>query len=257
MFTCISAQQFVGVVLVVVARLSVAPLCQVQATAAVPCGILNAAGNKGGASCSVTVLDTRIVFVAAHLAAGQSHVERRTADIVTIIEGTQLTQPPAIEASAAAAAAAASVAAPGAATQYAELVEVGAEGGGGAEGIGSSRGGGIMEHDIIFLLGDLNYRIEGSKADVEALVAGGDWAALQSRDQLLQQRPLRPDVFQAFREAPLLFAPTYKYDQGTLTYDTSSKARAPAWCDRVLFSCASPGLRLECSEYGRCDVLYR
>lgn len=68
---------------------------------------------------------------------------------------------------------------------------------------------------------------------------------------------LRPDVFQHFREAPLLFAPSYKYDPGTLVYDTSSKARAPAWCDRVLFACASPGLRLQCAEYGRYDVLWR
>jgi hypothetical protein len=67
-FTCISAQQLVGVVLAVIARHSIAPLCRVHATAAVPCGIMNAAGNKGGVTCSVAVLDTRIAFVAAHLA---------------------------------------------------------------------------------------------------------------------------------------------------------------------------------------------
>jgi hypothetical protein len=131
----------------------------------------------------------------------------------------------------------------------------------------------IMAHDITFVLGDLNYRLEGDKVDIQALVAASDWASLQSRDQvstckaqltisshtlqLLQQMPMRPDVFQHFREAPLLFAPTYKYDAGTLVYDTSSKARAPAWCDRVLFACSSPGLQLQCLEYGRCDVLYR
>jgi hypothetical protein len=68
MYVCISAQQFVGVVLLVVARQSVLPLCEVRGAAAVPCGIMNTAGNKGGVSCSVSVLDTRIVFVAAHLA---------------------------------------------------------------------------------------------------------------------------------------------------------------------------------------------
>jgi hypothetical protein len=40
-----------------------------------------------------------------------------------------------------------------------------------------------MEHDIVFLIGDLNYRIEGGKAEIQALVAVGDWATLQSRDQ--------------------------------------------------------------------------
>ena len=118
MFTCISAQQFVGVVLVVVARLSVAPLCHVRATAAVPCGILNAAGNKGAASCSLSVLDTRIVFVAAHLAAGQAAVERRTQDIVTIMERTQLQGAQAGEGAAAAA--------PAAAAEYVQLLDAAA-----------------------------------------------------------------------------------------------------------------------------------
>jgi hypothetical protein len=68
MYSCVSAQQFVGVVLVVIARLSVIPLCSVQGTAAVPCGIMNAAGNKGGVTCSLTVLDTSVAFVAVHLA---------------------------------------------------------------------------------------------------------------------------------------------------------------------------------------------
>ncbi len=44
--------------------------------------------------------------------------------------------------------------------------------------------GGIMAHDMTFLLGDLNYRIEGGKADIQAMVAAGDWAALQCRDQV-------------------------------------------------------------------------
>ena len=42
-------------------------------------------------------------------------------------------------------------------------------------------------------------------------------------------------VFQGWQEAPISFAPTYKYDYGTDTYDSSEKARIPAWCDRVLW----------------------
>ena len=33
-----------------------------------------------------------------------------------------------------------------------------------------------------------------------------------------------------------MFDPTYKYDYAKPDYDTSSKARIPAWTDRVLFS---------------------
>ena len=42
-------------------------------------------------------------------------------------------------------------------------------------------------------------------------------------------------VFAGYEEGPLSFAPTYKYDKGTDVYDTSSKRRAPAWTDRVLW----------------------
>ena len=68
MYSCISARQLVGVVLIVIARQSIMPLCEARGSAAVPCGIMNTAGNKGGVTCSISVLDTRIAFVAAHLA---------------------------------------------------------------------------------------------------------------------------------------------------------------------------------------------
>ncbi|KAJ2878112.1 hypothetical protein IWW38_006403, partial [Coemansia aciculifera] len=42
-------------------------------------------------------------------------------------------------------------------------------------------------------------------------------------------------ALRTFREMPILFRPTYKYDPGTDIYDTSEKRRVPAWCDRVLF----------------------
>lgn len=41
-------------------------------------------------------------------------------------------------------------------------------------------------------------------------------------------------TFPHYSEARITFAPTYKYDIGTDIYDTSEKARIPAWCDRVL-----------------------
>jgi hypothetical protein len=41
-------------------------------------------------------------------------------------------------------------------------------------------------------------------------------------------------TFPYYSEARITFLPTYKYDLGTDTYDTSEKARIPAWCDRVL-----------------------
>ena len=37
-------------------------------------------------------------------------------------------------------------------------------------------------------------------------------------------------VFNGWNEAPISFAPTYKYDYGTDIYDSSEKARIPAYC---------------------------
>jgi hypothetical protein len=59
---------------------------------------------------------------------------------------------------------------------------------------------------------------------------------LLERDQLLVSKKRNPGFrLRAFREAPITFAPTYKYDVGTDNYDTSDKKRSPAWCDRLLY----------------------
>lgn len=45
----------------------------------------------------------------------------------------------------------------------------------------------------------------------------------------------KQNCFKGYTEGKINFEPTYKYDVGTDTYDTSEKRRAPAYCDRVLW----------------------
>ena len=43
------------------------------------------------------------------------------------------------------------------------------------------------------------------------------------------------NVFHEFQEGSVAFPPTYKYDLFSDDYDTSEKARIPAWTDRILW----------------------
>ena len=42
-------------------------------------------------------------------------------------------------------------------------------------------------------------------------------------------------IFRGFAEDPIHFPPTFKYDPGTNTFDTSHKQRVPSYTDRILY----------------------
>ncbi|KAL0484152.1 inositol polyphosphate 5-phosphatase [Acrasis kona] len=90
-------------------------------------------------------------------------------------------------------------------------------------------------HDYFFWCGDLNYRIEQlDYHTVCKMVKNKQYSKLKEYDQLHIER-MSGRVFFLFREGDINFAPTYKYDPGTLTFDTSEKQRTPSWTDRVLY----------------------
>ena len=83
-------------------------------------------------------------------------------------------------------------------------------------------------------IGDFNYRLSDPDNEVRACIESKDYVKAMKSDQLTSQRLARK-AFGGFEEAPVLFHPSYKYDPGTDTFDTSEKRRAPAWCDRILW----------------------
>lgn len=98
---------------------------------------------------------------------------------------------------------------------------------------------GIFDHEKVYWLGDLNYRLNFRESDMDqmySLIEAKDYASLLIADQLLIEKA-SGNTFVGFYEGKIDFAPTYKYIPQTNVYDRrpDKKLRAPAWCDRILW----------------------
>ncbi|XP_049869041.1 inositol polyphosphate 5-phosphatase E isoform X2 [Pectinophora gossypiella] len=99
--------------------------------------------------------------------------------------------------------------------------------------------------DYVFWCGDLNFRLGEPRAAVLRWIEQTEFPlpphlphGLLHADQLTA---VLEDgaAFRDFKEAPITFPPTYKYDPGSQQFDTSSKQRAPAYTDRILYKSKS------------------
>ncbi|GAA5944559.1 phosphoinositide 5-phosphatase INP54 [Sporobolomyces koalae] len=180
------------------------------ATAA--CGIVNMMGNKGAVGIRVNMKQGESwTFVTAHLAAHQNQVERRNRDWKEIVQ---------------------------------RLVFV-------DEANGNEHN--LYETGHLFVFGDLNYRISlttprklaphllshhisnltSSLSDESSLTSS--LATLLPHDQL-QQQSRQHKTLHHLAEAPITFAPTYKFKPGTRDTYKDFKKRIPGWCDRILYA---------------------
>ena len=102
--------------------------------------------------------------------------------------------------------------------------------------------------------GDMNYRIDQRREAVIAAIRAGELPQLVIHDQLRKEMKFnRAFRLREFCEGALDFAPTYKYDRRSDEFDTSEKARVPAWCDRVLWRSQVPA-RVEQLHYRRWEA---
>lgn len=93
----------------------------------------------------------------------------------------------------------------------------------------------LWEHDKIFWMGDLNYRLQNIEGnDAKQIIRQDNYLSLLKFDQLRSQKKINR-VFVNYKEGAIEFLPTFKYDPGTDVWDTSEKNRTPAWCDRILW----------------------
>lgn len=188
----------------------------------VKCGMGGRFGNKGALVLRFVLDDSSLCFINCHLAAGQTQTAHRNNDIATILEAESLPleRDPSIRT---------------------DLF------------VGGGDGTQILDHEICILNGDLNYRIDSMPRDtVINAIKKNNLNVLLERDQLLVSRKRNPGFrLRVFNEAPITFAPTYKYDVGTDNYDSSEKKRSPAWCDRLLYRGVG---RLKQLDYRRHEV---
>ncbi|KAL3531851.1 hypothetical protein ACH5RR_005372 [Cinchona calisaya] len=202
---CLAAsKQMVGLLLCVWVRSDLRRHISSLKVSCVGTGIMGYLGNKGSISISMIMHQTTFCFVCTHLASGEKEGDeiKRNSDVIEILRKTRFSH---------------SCRIPGRPVPP----------------------NGILNHEKIIWLGDLNYRLAPNCGDAMELLKKNDWQALLEKDQLrIEQQAGR--VFKGWEEGKIYFAPTYKYlkDSDHYAVQTSTskqKRRTPAWCDRILW----------------------
>uniref|UniRef100_A0A182N7Z0 phosphoinositide 5-phosphatase n=1 Tax=Anopheles dirus TaxID=7168 RepID=A0A182N7Z0_9DIPT len=157
---------------------------------------------KGAVAISFCLFGTSFLFVTSHLTAHQQKVKERVSDVKKIIHALDLPRNLTVK----------------------------------------HRNKDVTQNfDSVYWCGDLNFRlseprdklmqwIETTQFPLPAHLPHGFMHTDQLSSVLADGA-----AFRGFREAKITFPPTYKYDPGTQRFDSSSKQRAPAYTDRILY----------------------
>ncbi|KAJ6976954.1 type IV inositol polyphosphate 5-phosphatase 9-like isoform X1 [Populus alba x Populus x berolinensis] len=212
-FDGIISKQMVGIFITIWVRGDLLPYIQHPSVSCVGCGIMGCLGNKGSVSVRFFLHETSLCFVCSHLASGgkEGDEKNRNADATEILSRTRFSRGP--------------------------LRNLPRK---------------ILDHDQVVWLGDLNYRIYLPDTKTRYLVQKKEWNILLKKDQLKAEL-MEGHVFQGWNEGKIEFAPTYKYYKNSQVYygcdqkRKGEKKRAPAWCDRIIWS----GKGLKQKQYSR------
>ncbi|KAI0317680.1 DNase I-like protein [Amylostereum chailletii] len=222
-YVIIQTENLVGLFMLVLVKASERVMLRDISITSVKRGMGGRYGNKGGIVARMVIDDTSVCFINCHLAAGQHHVRRRNADAGAMLEERTVFKDSEFL------------------TDHLPFV-------------GGGDGSMVLDHEIVFINGDMNYRIDQRRDTVVNAIKAGEYQSLIMHDQLTKEMKFnRAFRLRPFREGPLTFAPTYKYDRRSDEFDTSEKRRTPAWCDRVLWRSRVPS-RVEQLDYRRYEA---
>lgn len=222
-FLQLRVQELESIKLCVYVRKTLSKQLEAVETADIPTKLGGLLKTKGAVGLSFKVAGTSFLFVNSHFSAHQGAVSDRNRDYRTICTGLPLPHQDHVE-------------------QAFQLIS------------SSRKHRNVTElFDRVFWMGDLNYRVDLSREEVDDKLEMGNYLTMLQFDQLsLEREQMR--TFMGFSEQAITFKPTYKFDRGTDTYDTSEKRRIPSWTDRILFRSTKED-SIHCDLYDSCNDL--
>ncbi|GAA5988375.1 hypothetical protein JCM10908_003536 [Rhodotorula pacifica] len=210
------SRQLVGGLILIYVRSDVRDLVSAVSSASLATGLMGVMANKGAVAIRLRYLHTPLTFVNSHLAAFVPNSEERNAQYQSTT--SQLLFPPAADSS-------------DQRTEWSPCLRP-------DEPRPVGNGWTLWDCDGLIWMGDLNYRLDAAREDIDELIKRRDYDGLLAFDQLAVQQRLGL-AFEGFKEGRITFPPTFKFDAGTDTYDSSEKQRDPAYTDRVIYLASS------------------
>ncbi|XP_067397922.1 phosphatidylinositol polyphosphate 5-phosphatase type IV [Emydura macquarii macquarii] len=110
--------------------------------------------------------------------------------------------------------------------------------------------------DEVFWFGDFNFRLNKDREGVDSILNQNletDMSKLLQYDQLIKEMN-DGAIFKGFQEAAIHFYPSYKFDIGQDSYDTTSKQRTPSYTDRVIYRSRHKD-DIHAVKYSSCSVI--
>ncbi|KAM9116954.1 phosphatidylinositol polyphosphate 5-phosphatase type IV isoform 2-T2 [Pangshura tecta] len=110
--------------------------------------------------------------------------------------------------------------------------------------------------DEVFWFGDFNFRLNKDRDSVDSILnqhLEKDMSMLLQYDQLIKEMN-DGAIFKGFQEAAIHFRPSYKFDLGQESYDTTSKQRTPSYTDRVIYRSRHKD-DIHAVKYSSCSVV--
>ncbi|KAI0493824.1 hypothetical protein KFK09_023949 [Dendrobium nobile] len=196
-FVRIISKQMVGIFFSIWVRRSLRKHIQNLKVSSVGVGVMGYIGNKGSISVSMSIYETLFCFVCCHLTSGEKEGDKLRRN--TDVQEIHRR------------------------TQFRSTSSI---------GLPKT----ISDHEKIFWLGDLNYRIDLPYEKTHELISRKEWSKLVEGDQLKKELK-KGRAFDGWSEGIINFPPTYKYDLNSGKYigvDPKVGRRTPAWCDRIL-----------------------